>query len=486
MEKETRYLCWDKKLIDTARNLEVRMHRPEPRNAALVCDDDWEGVTSGYACVIPYGGEYRMYYRGCSVKCQADGKIRTNWPTICMAVSRDGKTFEKPNLGRYEYDGTKDNNIVFMSDRDLDNFSVFLDRNPACPADERFKALSEKKSSENPGLRVLEYYASADGIDFRFMRALPVRGLFDSYNVAFWDEKRKTYFLYYRAMHRPDGTDIFDRSQPIRDRKDFRDVRVATSPDFVRWTEHGRITFEPGQPDCAIYTNQIAPYFDTGVFMGFPVRYCNRADEAHNFDFMPLADRHRMITRLFGREGTAVTDCVVMTSADGRLFDRRDEAYLTPGVEARDNWWYGDCYTVYGMVKTASEIPGAPDEISMYVGENYRIRNVVFRRLVTRTDGFFSWYGGLKGGTAVTKPIEVGGAMCVNFATSAAGGLTVSLLGEDGKAIDGYESGVLFGDSVERPVEFEKPLGALAGRKVRIRFRLCDCHLYSFSFRPEK
>ena len=47
---------------------------------------------------------------------------------------------------------------------------------------------------------------------------------------------------------------------------------------------------------------------------------------------------------------------------------------------------------------------------------------------------------------------------------------------------DGYNSGILFGDCVSRPVEFEKSPAGLAGMPVRIRFELRDADLYSFRF----
>ena len=72
--------------------------------------------------------------------------------------------------------------------------------------------------------------------------------------------------------------------------------------------------------------------------------------------------------------------------------------------------------------------------------------------------------------------------MTLNFATSALGGITVSLLDEEGVTLEGYESYVMFGDSVDRPVEFEKPLSALKGKEVRVRFVMKDAKLYSFIF----
>ncbi len=479
MPEEKRYLCWDRKLFENACDVEVRMHHPQKANVALFCDNEWEGHHNGYAGVMRVGDEYRMYYRADSSRHIVDENMsHRSRGVICVATSRDGKTFKKPNVGKFEYNGTKNNNIVFSRESFIDNFAVFYDINPDCPEDERFKALSEDK---NDGVEGLAYYASADGYDFRFERFLPVKGTFDSYNVTLWDPDRKKYFLFYRAFHAPDGTDWFD-FKGMNIYEVIRDIRVATSEDFVNWTEHGRITFDEGQEDYQLYINQISKYYRSrDVFLGFPIRYYDRAAERRNFDFMPLADRHRAIYDKYRREGTAVTDCAIMTSSDGFVFDRRDEAFITPGIEARDNWWYGNCGTAYGMVETESETPGAPNEISMYVGENYRIKNVNFVRVTLRLDGFFSWYGRYKRGEVITKPLTVSAdVMSVNFASSALGGMRITLLDKDGREIEGYKSYTTFGDSIDRPVEFERSLSELRGKTVKLRIELSDCHLYSF------
>lgn len=479
MSKLHRYLCWDNKLIDDSSDIEIRMHHPERKNISLYCDNEWEGPCNGYCCIIKANGEYRMYYRADSSRHIVDDNMQFKGkPVICVALSKDGKTFRKPNLGLFEYNGTKDNNIVYMRETNIDNFSVFYDVNPNCPEDEKFKALSQERVD---GIDVLSYFASEDGFRFRFVRHLPIKGTFDSYNVVMYDLDRQKYFMYYRAFHKKDGTDVFTfRNMNIYEV--IRDVRVATSENFSDWTEHGRISLEEGQEDYQLYINQICRYYRSPeTFIGFPVRYYDRSEERRNFDFMPLADRHRIIYEKFKREGTAVTDCVVMTSHDGFTFDRRDEAFLTPGIEGRDNWWYGDCYMAYGMAETESDNPYEPNEISMYVGENYRIKHVNFVRMTLRLDGFFSWYGKYSKGKVTTKPIEVSSnEMRINFASSALGGVKVTLLDETGAPIEGYSSYVMFGNTVDRPVEFEKDLSELKGQKVKIRFDISDTHLYSF------
>lgn len=481
-----RFFCWDNQWIEENSGIQIHMHKPEKKNIALMGDCEWEGVHNGYAAVVQGEGCLRLYYRADATRQKiVYGHAEGVHGVVCVAESRDGGlTFRKPNIGKYDYNGTKNNNIIFdRTEKPIDNFSVFYDKNPDCPKEERFKALCEINYGGNdPRGTKLIYYASEDGLDFKEMYALDVRGTFDSYNVMLWDEKTEQYFLYYRAFHTPEGEDrlSWKGAKPNW----LRDVRVATSKDFRSWTEHGRISFEEGEEAYQLYTNQITKYDRADdMFIGFPVRYNDRVAEQRNFHFMPLGDRHEALEAMSDRGGTAVTDCVIMTSNNGFTFNRRDEAFLTPGVENRNNWWYGNCYMAYGLIETEAEEDGAPNEISFYVGENYRIKGVNFRRYTMRLDGFFSWDAPYRGGEVLTKLLTIDGdEMQLNFATSALGSVLVSVCDADGNPLEGYTSYTMFGDSVERPVEFEKPLSALKGKRVRLKFEMKDAQLYSFAF----
>ncbi len=478
-----RILCWDKKMIETEQNLSLLPHKPEKKNIALLCDDEWEGVHNSYGCTVRVGDTIRLYYRAATERLiLSDNAPNRGGGTnvICVAESRDGIHFTKPNLGIYEYNGSTYNNIVYMRNGDLDNFSVFYDKNPSCAPNEKFKALAEISLPDKGP--VLRCYASADGYRFTEKCDLPIYGSFDSFNIGFWDEESEQYFVYFRAFHpvgHPETAqhDIFKSD-------DVRDIRLATSKDFKSFTTHGCIQFAKGQEDVALYTNQIEKYHRArNTFIGFPVRYSDRKDEYESYEDMPLADQRKRTVEKYGRGGTAITDCLFMTSSDGYTFNRRDEAFMTPGPEARNNWRYGNCYTVHGIVETPAEEEGASNEISIYTAENYRMKNANFRRYTLRLDGFYSWFGPYKGATVLTKPIPVtGDRLSVNFASSCAGSLQIALCDEAGNILEGYESKTFFGDSTDRTVRFAGDLGKLLDKNVRLKITLKDCHLYSFAF----
>ncbi len=481
--RTNRILCWDKKIIETKKDLILLPHKPEKKNIALVCDDEWEGVHNSYGCTVRVGDTIRLYYRASTERLiLSDNAPNRGGGTnvICVAESRDGIHFTKPNLGIYEYNGSTYNNIVFMRDKEIDNFSVFYDTNPVCPEDKRFKALAFTEPEDKS--QTLVYFSSADGYSFKEEYALPIYGAFDSFNVGFWDEETEQYFVYYRTYHEK-GVPEIAQDRPLKS-GDIRDIRLATSKDFKNFTLHGCILFEEGQEDISLYTNQIEKYYRAqSTFIGFPVRYIDRKDEYESFEDMPLADQRKKTVEKYGRGGTAITDCLFMTSEDGFTFNRRDEAFMTPGPEGRNNWRYGNCYTVHGILETEAEEEGASREISIYACENYRMKNANFRRFTLRLDGFYSWYGDFKGASVLTKPIPVTGErLSVNFASSCAGSMQVTLCDKDGNAIEGFECKPFFGDSTDRTVRFAGDVKSLIGKEVRLSIKLKDCHLYSFAF----
>jgi len=321
-----REVCWDMQFAEEAEGISLNMHKLVRKNIVLTCDKPWEGSTCGYISLMKLGDTFRMYYRACDgllagaeekEKKEQDGPDFTGCSdalksTICMAESKDGKTFNRVNVCKFEAYGEKETNIVFRDTEEyIDNFSIFCDKNPDCPADEKFKAL---RYTEGPEENHLAYYKSPDGIDFTFDRILPVEGKFDTFNVTFWDEKTKQYFLYTRNYHKQDG-----RTTPRREVDivhDVRDVHVATSKDFITWKDHGRIDFGAEAEDISLYTNGITQYYRSpNMFWGLPVRYNDRVVDRDNFKYLtlPRMNRYESLDKL-GREASVVNDAVLITS----------------------------------------------------------------------------------------------------------------------------------------------------------------------------
>ena len=477
-----REVCWDEFLMDQTEGVRVQMHRPEYRGVVLDCNAPWEGNVCGYFVLVNDRGLFRLYYRGMNHDVDQDAKTIKSLPaTICYAESRDGKAFQRVPIGKIPVYGTTDNNVILDTIRD--NIYFFKDTNPDCAPEALYKGLS------GGGGQTLWLYESADGINFEKKRVLADDGAYDSLNVAFWDETTEQYFLFYRGVHGEgtvDGKWTMEQAR-ARHNKVVRDVRVRTSKDFVNWSEPQMIIFDPERDDLELYTNQVQPYYRARhMFIGFPHRYVDRYEDSQNFAYLPDKEHRERLIRAVGRVGTAMTDAVVMTSRDGLHFRRTEEAFMTAGIEREGNWYYGDGSFAYGMAETDGDRPGSPKEISMYMGVDYRFDSVKLCRYALRLDGFFSWRCDYQPGAVVTKPLTFDGdLLSINFATSALGYVRIRLLSEDGTPIDGFDSGKLFGDSVDRPVDFAGSLAALAGKLVRLEISMSDADLYSFKFTPE-
>ncbi len=472
-----RELFVDATLIDTLDGVKRKLHHPVPREIAITHDAPWEGAGSGYHTVIRDGDLYRMYHRG-SVLGVKDGRLIVGKQVYCYAESKDGITFHKPNLGLFEYNGSKDNNIVWDG-VGVHNFAPFLDANPDCSPDARFKALAG--TAKEGGLFA---FKSGDGVHWSLIQEEPVvtKGAFDSQNLAFWDPTAKVYRAYFRTFTQ--GITTGEVWKPAG----YRAIRVATSKDFLSWGNEADLTYEDS-PEEHLYTNQIAPYYRAPhILLGLPTRYVERG-WSPSMRALPQLKHREMRSEAHLRYGTALTEALVMASRDGIHFERWNEAFFRPGIQRPETWQYGQQYVAWHAVETKSSLPGAADELSFYASEGgWTGDSNAMRRYTLRLDGFVSVHGKWKGGTMTTKPIRFqGDQLRLNFATSAAGSLRVAIQTADGQRIDGFgldDCSEVFGDSVERTVVWggNTDVSALAGKPVRLIFEVTDGDLYSYQF----
>ena len=122
----------DKRRIARLDGVRLRPHAPRDGGVALAFDKPWEGVYAAYVTVLKDGDRFRMYYRGWGGPKMPE--------LVCMAESDDALSWRRPSLGLFEWEGSKDNNIL----RDgigRHNFTPFLDAKPGVPAAERYKAV---------------------------------------------------------------------------------------------------------------------------------------------------------------------------------------------------------------------------------------------------------------------------------------------------------------------------------------------------------
>lgn len=457
----------DGHLIEKLTGARQVLHHPTPREVAMVHDAAWEGSACGYHTVFKDGERYRMYYRGMHMIVQPKKVVKPRRWVACLAESADGIRWTRPELGIVEFDGSRKNNILEIGDCGHD-FSPFRDANPACKPEARYKAVARGKGG-------LLAFQSPDGIRWSPVnggKPIITKGAFDTQNIAFWDAVRGEYRAYIRDF-----------------RKGIRDIRTATSKDFVQWTDPVWLDY-PGAPREQLYTNQIKPYSRAPhLFIGFPTRYLDRG-WAESTKALPDLEHRKLRATANRRYGTALTEGLLMSSRDGLTFHRWPEAFLRPGPEHPENWKYGDNYVAWHAVETRSPIAGAPNELSLYATEAYWTgTSMVLRRHTLRIDGFVSVQAPAAGGEMLTRPLRFeGNRLVLNFSTSIAGSIRVEIQGADGKSVEGFalaDCHETFGDSLERAVSWKggADVSRLAGKPVRLRFVMRDADVFSLRFR---
>ena len=472
-----RELFVDGHLIESLKDARRQLQHPTPREIAITHDAPWEGAGSGYHSVIQDGDRYRLYYRGSMLGIE-NKQLKLGREVYCYAESRDGLTFTKPELGLHEVNGSKQNNVIWTG-VGTHNFAPFLDARTDCPQESRYKALGGL--ADQGGLFA---FHSADGIRWSLMRDEPVvtKGAFDSQNLAFWDATAGVYRAYFRTFTAGITTGKVWKPEG------FRAIRTATSRDFLTWEHEADLTYRDS-PAEHLYTNQIAPYFRAPhLLIGFPTRYVERGWSA-SMRALPELELREDRAAAHLRYGTALTEGLLMASRDGVHFDRWNEAFLRPGPERPATWLYGHQFIAWHAVETASALPGAPREMSLYATEGeWHCKGNSLRRYTLRLDGFVSINAPLSGGELLTKPLTfTGNSLSLNFATSAAGDIRVEIQDAAGAPLPGFtldDSELLFGDSLDRTVTWKNggDVSRLAGRPIRLRFVLRDADLFSLKF----
>ncbi len=439
-------------LIDRQQGTSLKLNAPQRAEVVLTTDAPWEGVTSAYFSVVHDGDLVRLYYRG-----SVPGSDHSEDQVTCMAESRDGIHFTRPKLGLIEINGSAENNVVWKG-TESHNFAPFIDTNPDCQPDERYKALAGIKApgknwQEGATAGGLFAFASPDGVHWHKMQKDPVltKGAFDSLNLAFWDPARGQYSCYNRIF--TDGV---------------RAIQSSRSSDFLHWSDGVANRYAEGVPMEHFYTNATRPCLGAEhILFSFPKR------------FVPNRKK------LPSHAETGASDAVFMSSRDGVNWDRPFlEAWVRPGRDQK-NWTERNNMPAWGIAETA------PGEWSMYISEHYRWPDNRLRRLVLPRHRFASVHAGAAGGEFTTRPLTfTGDRLLLNYATSAAGSVQVELQDAAGKPLPGFalaDMPPLYGDELDATVVWKSAdVSSLAGKPVRLHCVLKDADVYALRFADAK
>ena len=419
-----RELFVDRYLIERLDNTSLKLHEPQLAPPTTEPANDLE-----YGTVIRDGDLFRLYTRdGRGAKFDGDEPEVTRY-----CESRDGIHWTKPELGLFDIDGSRANNVILHESPCCHNFSPLLDTSPGVVAEQRFKALAGTVKSG------LVAFVSGDGIHWKKLRPEPVitytkEYAFDSQNVAFWSENEQCYVCYFRHF---------------LDKK-LRSVCRTTSKDFITWTDP--IPLKPNFPGEHLYTTLTQPYFRAPhIYIATPTRFHPGRGES--------------------------TDILFMTARGDSPYDRTfREAFIRPGLDPA-RWGNRSNYAALNVVQTG------PEEMSIYA--------TPFRRFVLRLDGFASVHAGADIGEFHTRPVKFNGnELVLNLATSAGGHLRAEFQDADGTPLPGFsldDCHALIGDKIEQSMNWKSgsDVSSLAGRTVRLRFVMQEADLFAIQFRAK-
>ena len=441
----------DDALIADQARLQRRWHparkHPEP---VLRPDRPWEGrMPVMYGTVLRREGRFQMWY--CT---SAPAPVIQ----VCYAESDDGLTWRKPDLGLFEYDGSRKNNICLAPTGNyIDDISIIDD-----PDDDAWplKALFWERFGRGEAESGIRAARSKDGLRWDVLPGF----------VLPWGDR-------FNAMpHRDGGKFVILGRDPVAARQYGQDrlVSRAESDDLVHWSDPVLI-HRPSlkdAPQMRIYS--ATAFRHEGRLMGFLERMHMSPD---------------------------VLDSELTWSEDGLHWSRTHEAaaFIKRGAPLT---WDG----AWASLNSGPPILNQGRLWFYYSGRSGAHATPypcigAFGMATLRRDGFCSIDAGQERGILETVPIRWQGEdLLVNVDTRRddrahpnypSGRLVVEVRDESGRAIEGCGEGDCEPVTVntERrsatcyaPVRWRgnRRLGALEGRAIRLRFVFQDASLYAF------
>lgn len=455
-----RQLLIDEAFFEEAKNVRIRLHSARKTGAKVVQrEHPWEAVTLNWFSVMKDPGvvdrqaRYRMWYECYDVE---------GWPTgndtsFCYAESRDGVHWTKPQLGLFEFQGSKKNNILFRqigpagAHSRVHGTGVFNDS--VAPPEARYKAVSQGLWQGGTGRphRIAGMF-STDGLKWtRYSE--PICDVFaDSQYSGFWDSRLEKYVLYGRVGGRG------------------RSLGRSVSDDFSHFSPLKLVlqTDDNDPPNSDLYNPAAMKYPGAAnVYLMFPSLY------QHDPDTLD-------IRLAVSRDGVHWT------------WPQRDVAFIPLGKPSAF-----DSKTLYmgqGMLEVGEELwlyySGSPlthnghDLDDLIEAEQPR----AYSRVVIRRDRFVSADSGPDGGYFVTPPLRfAGNILKVNVDVRPGGSVRVALLDENGKPVLGHSLNdclPITGDQLAKLVQWRQggDVTAYAGKPTRLRVELKNASFYAFHF----
>ena len=456
---------------DCPEGIDFIVEKPERGEPAISREKPWEAMGVRPLSLQVDDGVYRMWAR-CQDK---EGKDHN-----CYFRSTDGSTWERPNLGLVEFEGSTENNLYPGDSMG----SVFID--PAAPADERYKTVwhgdfdPERFEKDYKNRRPYSHMAletdigrvhsiraavSPDGFRWTELRDPVSVEPSDTDVIAYYDQKLEKYVMYTRSQmvgSRAPGFPI-EMHQRRNNFSHRRAIGRSESKDFKAFPL-SEVIIEPGtdmKPTDSYYTN------------------CRSA--------IPGAPDHHLMFPAVYHLTDDTTSIELHTSYDGKTWHRAPGGYILD-VSTEGQWDSGCIFAVQSLVELANGTWVLP-----YVGFRYPHK---FPRGAWSYDvGLMRWPKGRlmalaaedKGEFTTVAFVSPGDKLRINAVTRLAGGILIEACDFNGKPLVGRSFGdavPIVGDQYRSLVTWKghDTLGVKKGEPLVLRVRMDKARIYALDF----
>jgi len=368
-----------------------------------------------------------------------------------LRISEDGVNFTTPNLGVVEYEGSTNNDYIFAGNPMY--AMVFEDLNPNKRPEEKYKVTAWVAN------RGIYLYFSPDGIRWRRNETCMLPLVSGGEAETYWDDQRGLYvdFIKRDSSFKTKGCPGGGRRAVMFEAGDILKpwpFKALKEPYYEGWplpavTCEGPVVFGADKNGQVYRTRAIKYPWAPDTYVAFVWRFAE--------------DEHRQIDLGVSRDGINWD------------FYADDTWYLTPGDAE-------EVLSLYGLIRRGDELWQYVDYGGAHGGSKERI----YARFTQRLDGFVSLDAGEQAGTVVTRSLVFkGNKLVLNI--NAQDSAKVAILDESGRPITGFDISdcdLIKGDSLRQVVSFNgnSDVSSLAGRAVRVKFRLQRAKLYAMQF----
>lgn len=385
-----------------------------------------------------------------------------------FARSKDGIKWEKPSLGKREFQGSKDNNMVLVKG-DPESFIQHVLLDPDGTPERRYKGFI--------GGRNRHPVVSADGYVFTKLD-VPLIPSQDESHLNY-DEVKKRFIA--TVKHRgPFGRSVF----------------LSLSKDFEQWTEP-ELIFHADAYDQLLGERRVKDHLANPRLRLMTVNQPEHYNtEIYNMPVFPYEGIYIGLPNFFESSGHSpnrnqegVNSVKLSTSRDPSLkkwVKVGDRGSFIPVSEV------GGGAIDTGQVLAASRPQVHGDELWFYyTGYNHRFQKDdpyqgAIHLATLKRDRFAFFGSDKKGGFVETRAVSFDGSRLFVNADASDGELRVEVVNERGREVlEGWTRDrclSIQGDHLSAEVKWtgQQDLSALRGQRVRFRFRLYSARLFSF------